>query len=286
MPLSVAVGAHQSQGECSYQEDRYLHLSPYANGALFFAGVFDGHSGPRAADYARKHLARDLAAHDLFGRDMRAAMAEAMAAVDRRFLAKLADGGSTAVMAVAAPVAPAAPARWRLSVGNAGDSRCVLGTREGAAVAMSADHKPDAPGERARIEASGHTVEEQVVLEAGKRVKIARIDGQVACSRGLGDADFKDYGLEPAEQAISCVPDVRERDLDAATDWFLILGCDGLWDVVSSEDAVKYVAARLPKGPATNADAESAAKALVVYATKEHGSADNTTAVVVVFNWS
>lgn len=41
--------------------------------------------------------------------------------------------------------------RGRLTVANAGDSRCVL-CRGGAAIEMSSDHKPDLPEEMVRIE--------------------------------------------------------------------------------------------------------------------------------------
>jgi len=54
--------------------------------------------------------------------------------------------GCTAVAAVVQ--------RGKVTVANAGDSRCVL-CRGGTAVEMSSDHKPDLPEELARIEQVG-----------------------------------------------------------------------------------------------------------------------------------
>lgn len=61
---------------------------------------------------------------------------------------------------------------------NAGDSRTVL-SRGGKAVPMSFDHKPDDEKERKRAE------------HCGGHVTAGRIMGQIACSRGLGDLEFK-----------------------------------------------------------------------------------------------
>ena len=67
----------------------------------------------------------------------------------------------------------------KLICANAGDSRCVVGANK-RAVALSEDHKPTGPIEKARIEAAGHTVSDE-----------GRIDGILNLSRGLGDANFK-----------------------------------------------------------------------------------------------
>lgn len=66
----------------------------------------------------------------------------------------------------------------------------------------------------------------------GERIHTWRIDGITAVSRAIGDMDFKDcYDKPPEEQAITCVPDIKEEDL--APGDFIILACDGLWDVRS-----------------------------------------------------
>ncbi len=123
----------------------------------------------------------------------------------------------------------------RLTVANAGDCRAVL-CRGGAAVELSTDHKPTLEAERARIAAAGGFVAD------------GRVNGSLALSRALGDHQFKaNPALPPSQQAVTCVPEVRFLDLRPG-DEFLLLACDGIWDVMSSQAAVDFVRPRLAAG--------------------------------------
>ena len=127
--------------------------------------------------------------------------------------------GTTAVFALVTPT--------HLIVGNIGDSRCVM-SRAGKAVAMSYDHKPTNPPEQARIEAANGTV------------TLSRVNGDLAVSRALGDYSYKQMAHLPAEaQQVSAEPEfqVQERTSD---DQFLILCCDGIWDVMTNDDVVSF----------------------------------------------
>ena len=66
---------------------------------------------------------------------------------------------------------------------NAGDSRTVLARSSGPQMCfpLSDDHKPDNPGEKARIEAAGGFVEEN------------RVNGSLNLSRSLGDFEYKSH---------------------------------------------------------------------------------------------
>lgn len=124
---------------------------------------------------------------------------------------------------------------------------------------------------------------------------IPRVNGVLAVSRAWGDIFLK----EP-KPIVSTLPHIRIEFLTPAgisskmfisrlfflrgqthcmilTDSFLILGSDGVWDVVSDEEAVEIVKKA--------ADPEEASKALVKKALKK-GSSDNCTAVVVFFHWN
>lgn len=61
---------------------------------------------------------------------------------------------------------------------NAGDSRCVL-SKDGSAIEMSYDHKPNNTYERMRIEKAGGYVEDN------------RVNGVIALSRAFGDLEYK-----------------------------------------------------------------------------------------------
>lgn len=83
---------------------------------------------------------------------------------------------------------------------NSGDSRAVL-CKNGKAVALSFDHKPQNPDETARIEKSGHFVEDD------------RVDGNLALSRAIGDFQYKDKPtLKAEDQAVTCNPDITTTD--------------------------------------------------------------------------
>ena len=121
----------------------------------------------------------------------------------------------------------------QLVVANAGDSRAVL-CRSGIAVPLSEDHKPALPSESARIEAAGGWVTPQ-----------GRINGNLNLSRALGDLKYKqDKQAPPSAQIITAEPDVRVHTL-TADDEFLVLACDGVWDIMSNQQAVDFVRDRI-----------------------------------------
>lgn len=93
---------------------------------------------------------------------------------------------------------------------NAGDSRCVIAS-EGKAEQLSEDHKPDNDIEKARI------------LNAGSEIVEGRVDGNLNLSRSLGDLKHKQKpGLTPAEQPITCVPDIRRRTIKSSDDFIVM----------------------------------------------------------------
>ena len=123
-----------------------------------------------------------------------------------------------------------------LFVANAGDSRAVL-CRAGKAVPLSEDHKPGQEGERSRIMAAGG-----FLSNIGG---VTRVNGNLNLSRAIGDLKYKtNSGLPPHEQIITAEPDVRHAVL-TEEDAFFILACDGIWDVMSNQQACDFVTQRL-----------------------------------------
>jgi len=140
--------------------------------------------------------------------------------------------GCTAVCCVYLPPTEDAPF-GKVVCANAGDSRAVL-SRDGKAIALSEDHKPDGEIEKNRILNAGGTVE---VMPGGD----FRVCGDLNLSRAFGDFRFKKMGkLPPAEQIISCAPDLSAQVL-TEDDTFMILACDGIWEKKSSQDAVDFI---------------------------------------------
>merc|ERR1719272_231405 len=134
--------------------------------------------------------------------------------------------GTTAVFGVVTPT--------HIIIANIGDSRSVLATGAGT-VPMSFDHKPTNATEQKRIEA------------AGGSVTLSRVNGDLAVSRALGDFSYKQCGhLGPCEQQVSPEAEfvVVER---SSKDEFLILACDGIWDVMTNEECTAYFREALGK---------------------------------------
>jgi len=133
---------------------------------------------------------------------------------------------------------------------NAGDSRAVL-CRAGAAKALSEDHKPDCPGERRRIEAAGGRVDVQQAASGG-RIQHRVRPGGLSLSRAIGDLQGKAQpALRPEEQVVCATPEVMVEQRSSGEDEFIVIACDGIWDVQSSSDVCNFVRERLLKGMAS-----------------------------------
>ncbi|KAJ0700352.1 putative protein-serine/threonine phosphatase [Helianthus annuus] len=247
-----SYGYASSAGRRSSMEDFYETRIDGVDGELVgLFGVFDGHGGVRAAEYVKHNLFSNLIKHPKFISDTKSAISESYNYTDSEFIKseknQMKDVGSTASTAILVGN--------RLLVANVGDSRAVI-CRDGNAIAVSRDHKPDQSDERRRIEDAGG-----FVMWAGTW----RVGGVLAVSRAFGDKLLKQF--------VVADPEIQEEVIDGSLE-FLILASDGLWDVVSNEEAVAMV--KPIQSP------EDAAKTLMQEAS-ERGSADNITVVVVRF---
>lgn len=115
---------------------------------------------------------------------------------------------------------------YYLKVINLGDCRSVICNKYLIGVPLSKDHKPSRWDEEKRIKNEGGTIEYEIGDDP-------RISG-LSVSRCFGDLDCK---------YISQTPEIFDYKLDK--DKFLILACDGLWDVISNQDAVDFVIKKL-----------------------------------------
>ncbi|XP_059057041.1 uncharacterized protein LOC131850720 isoform X2 [Achroia grisella] len=139
------------------------------------------------------------------------------------------DSGCTAVVALLKGT--------ELYVANAGDSRCIV-CREGKAIDMSIDHKPEDTPELERIINAG-----------GKVSNDGRINGGLNLSRAIGDHSYKqNKDLGAKEQMITALPDVKTLTIDPEKDQFMVLACDGIWNFMSSQDVCDFIVPRLEEG--------------------------------------
>ena len=169
--------------------------------------------------------------------------------------------GCTAVVAIAT-------AEGELFVANAGDSRCVF-SRNGKAVEMSHDHKPDEAREAERIH------------RAGAFVTDGRVNGSLNLSRAIGDMEYKQRrDLKPEQHAVTAYPDVR-RILMTDEDEFFVLACDGIWDVLSNQEAVDFVKDRIGRMPLQKICEEACDECLAPNTNGTGKGCDNMTIMIV-----
>ncbi|KAM3071878.1 mgpp2cl-1, protein phosphatase 2C-like protein 1 [Clarireedia jacksonii] len=141
-----------------------------------------------------------------------------------------------------------------LYTANVGDARIVL-CRNGKALRLSYDHKGSDENEGKRV------------ANAGGLILNNRVNGVLAVTRALGDAYMKEL--------VTGHPYTTETVIQPDSDEFIILACDGLWDVCSDQEAVDLV--RHQQDPV------AAAKQLVEYALSRF-STDNLSCMIVRFN--
>lgn len=262
-----------------------------------FFGVYDGHGGSKAAQTVAKGTNTVKPLHTAFAEcteDSVVAKFKYAFKITEEALLKGSDpSGTTAVTAYLDRTT------HTLTIANLGDSRAVL--LQGETLYATVDHKPTAPDEKKRIQEKGGSIR----FPRGPKASgyISSGYNSYAVSRALGDKKDKTGWFKI--KGFSAKPEIMQIQLTDEPS-FLILACDGIWDVISSADAARTVAvwlnlndslilshAEMPvpvpneiKEEAGNCPyAISAARALRDAAFQQ-GSKDNLTALVAIINKS
>mmetsp|Transcript_12910 Transcript_12910/g.47810 ORF Transcript_12910/g.47810 Transcript_12910/m.47810 type:complete len:724 (-) Transcript_12910:267-2438(-) len=297
--------------------------------------IFDGHRGRRCAEFLRDELSHHLkeafrsegllpSEHDAgeqplpTGASAERALKQALISVEEAYAnaQTLDESGSTAIVALMAG--------GHLVIGLMGDSGAIL-SRGQLAHKLTEAHTPGRPDERARIEACGGWVTTETDLFFGQLrrmdlrdptirdkasqkcrvVTIYRVCGQLAVSRAIGDADFKNFTLDTPvpEPEVWQFPDGHPQRFDGSLvsseaevevhflqqdDHFVLIACDGFWDVVSPGECVSFVWARLQQEGITSHNVTNVTKQLadriagdLADLALRSGSSDNVTVVII-----
>mmetsp|Transcript_7162 Transcript_7162/g.13858 ORF Transcript_7162/g.13858 Transcript_7162/m.13858 type:complete len:320 (+) Transcript_7162:45-1004(+) len=260
---NVKYAACSMQGWRTSMEDAHTAELEFDSNKSCFFGVYDGHAGTDVAIYSSRFLHQNVKSSPAYAKkDFNTALKEGFLKTDadlrldsgmvecakiRREVARsktqgsdddedddvdedsssLTESGSTAVTVLLTGK--------ELYCANAGDSRAVL-CRKGVAIGLSEDHKPFHDIEKARIEKAGGFVEDK------------RVNGTLAVARAMGDFTFKqETQMTAEEQQVTCNPEIKKFTLQEG-DEFMILACDGIWDMLNNQQAVDLVSERLKKG--------------------------------------
>jgi len=226
--------AHESLAELADEPH-----SPWDDIAIF--GVLDGHGGEQVSHFCEVYLPSNIVAHPR--NDVGEALKRSFNQIDEMLL-------DSEYIAEFNTLAETSAARFNMfrtpqtvgscavvccveehviTTANTGDSRAVI-CRNGQALDLSLDHKPYLKAEYERIVRAGGWVS-----------KDERVNDDLALSRALGDLEYKENREKPpSEQIINGTPDIHVHPR-SEEDEFLIVACDGIWDILSSQIAVDLV---------------------------------------------
>ncbi|CAN8292834.1 unnamed protein product [Cochlearia groenlandica] len=286
IPIKMLMGDHEGMSPS------LTHLTSH------FFGVYDGHGGAQVADYCQERIHFALAEEielikdDLCKRNTgegrqvqwEKVFVDCYLKVDAEVkgkVSRLVVGSSDSMVleavspeTVGSTAVVALVCSSHIIVSNCGDSRAVL-LRGKDSVPLTVDHKPDREDEYARIEKAGG----KVIQWQG-----ARVSGVLAMSRSIGDEYMEPYVIPDPEVTFMA----RARE-----DQCLILASDGLWDVMSNQEACDIARRRIlwwhkkngalplaERGVGEDSSCQAAADYLSKFALQK-GSKDNISIIVI-----
>jgi serine/threonine protein phosphatase PrpC len=261
----MTIFSYSLQGKRESNEDKHVNIinldghNKNYNAINLFA-VFDGHGGKAVSKYLKKVVPplfmnkfdKDMYAHSgLLSRYIIKVFDKIQSSLikDHPKLAQYC--GSTSCIVIRH--------KDNLWVANIGDSRAVKCNKSNIAEQLTQDHKPNNPDERVRIE------------NLGGKIKFDGVDWRIkdlSLSRAFGDLDCMPF--------VTHIPQIYKYKV-LPTDKFMILACDGLWDVISNQDAIDFIISLM-----INKSKCNYAKELAEYAYKK-GSLDNITVIINLF---
>lgn len=230
----MKVYSYSLQGKRATQEDQHIAVlnidgsNDKLNNINFF-GVFDGHGGKKVSQYLRNNLPNFFLTKfekNIFNKN------EAFTKYTNQVYDLLQNNlkekhpraveycGSTACVGIHTLDKSNKNCLW---IVNVGDSRAVLCNKNGEALQLSVDHKPNLPEEKKRIEHLGGKI---TYDGSDWRIKT------LSLSRAFGDLDCCPY--------VTHLPNIYKYKIDSK-DKFIILACDGLWDALSNQAAVEFI---------------------------------------------
>ena len=224
---------------CEYNE-------PWPKIAYF--GVFDGHAGNKCADFLRNNLLSYITNNSYFPKDIPNAIKQGFKKVDEDYLNqhafinnKLEDnsGSCGLILIIVNNI---------VYIANVGDSRCVGSFKNGKIRKdITLDHKPNSPYERDRIIKNGGRIyQTQTPIDDDETFKDKILigphrvfPGKLSVSRTVGDAEGKLEILGGNPNVLIHEPDIFTFDIEKEDVDFFILGCDGIYDQLTSKEILE-----------------------------------------------
>jgi serine/threonine protein phosphatase PrpC len=267
----MKVFCHNLQGKRESQEDQHIAVlnitgNDKSINPINFFGVFDGHGGKRVSKYLKDNLPTFFL--NKFNVNVPIYENKKNAITYFNYVYNFLQNklkkdhpkaveycGSTACVAINY-VDNDNQYLWII---NVGDSRAIFCDKNNNTIQLTIDHKPNLPEEKKRIEKLGGKIQYD-----GYEWRVKSL----SLSRAFGDLDCTPY--------VSHLPNIYNYKINK-NDKFMVIGCDGLYDVLKNEDIVKFILDLQSKNFNGNY-----AKEIATYALNK-GSQDNISAIVYFF---
>lgn len=199
-------GHSEAIGRRPTMEDALACYGEFLGPGTQYYAVFDGHGGKEVSRYCAEHLHNTIAENYRPGCDFQAVVQKAITQANENVVNRYEYAGTTAAIAIII--------EDMIFTANVGDSRIIL-IDNGRAYRKSFDHKATVANERKQIIKKGGTVFQ------------GRVNGILMLSRAIGDGTLSQYISCQAYQTVT----PRTDNLK------MILACDGVWDVMSDQNA-------------------------------------------------
>eukprot|EP01064_Diplonema_japonicum_P018616 TRINITY_DN2730_c0_g1_i1.p1 TRINITY_DN2730_c0_g1~~TRINITY_DN2730_c0_g1_i1.p1 ORF type:complete len:377 (+),score=20.03 TRINITY_DN2730_c0_g1_i1:121-1251(+) len=247
-----------NEDRCAYIPDLKLITDSLPSELCSYVAVFDGHNGTDAAETAKHLLHHFITQHlvsvtgsgalDIPEQSVREALIAAYhdmhLAITSRTSWNDSESGTTATTCLVI--------ENYLYTANVGDSKAVL-VRDGKAITLTGHHHVSNESEVQSLQSRG-----------GEIVKVRgapMVNGRTMVTRSLG--------FTPCQEVLSQVPEITKHSLHPGD--LLIAATDGLWDVVSAEEAITFSTSSLTPTETLTSEA------------LRRGSTDNVTVLMMRF---
>ena len=207
---------------------------------FYFFGVYDGHGGKGCSFYLKDNLHKNIKEFSEQGIKLGIEKTEENFKKEEGLNenGEIKDSsGSCGIIAMIK--------NKKCIIANVGDSRLVI-YKNGIISFVTEDHKPGSETEKKRIEAAGGTIYQTPSLfplyQNGKEIEIPWrvLPGRLSVSRTFGDIEAKEEKFGGKKGVVVALPDITEIELNDEYN-FIVLGCDGIFDVLSNEELLQCI---------------------------------------------
>jgi len=260
MGIIKGYGANTYQGLVrNYNEDRVsiiinMNKPKNYNKKIWpktsFFGIYDGHGGNKCADFLRDSLHKLIFSDENYPENVSEAIKNGFLKAENEFLNNhsldknnnmniIDRSGSCAIIVIII--------ENKMYVANVGDSRGLLSKNNGSEyIIITEDHKPCNEKEQKRImENGGEVYQTQTPINGVDNDSLNNqillgpyrvLPGRLSVSRTIGDVEAKKVQFGGNPKVIIPNPDIFCYDLNKDNIDFIILGCDGIYDQISSNE--------------------------------------------------